>query len=67
MIRQSVSCEVKRFRILLYGKGNYKLHSLIREFERENEVGRRQRSWQFLPVLRILLRILSLESGVKTD
>ena len=44
MIRQSVSCEVKRFRILLYGKGNYKLHSLIREFERENEVGRRQRS-----------------------
>jgi hypothetical protein len=41
--------------------------SLEREFEQENEVGRRRRGWQFLPVLHIILRILSLGSGVKTD
>jgi hypothetical protein len=38
-----------------------------REFEQENEVGRRRRGWQFLPVLHIILNILCLGSGVKTD
>jgi hypothetical protein len=41
--------------------------STIREFEQENEVRRRRRGWQFLPVLHIILRILSLGLGVKTD
>jgi hypothetical protein len=41
--------------------------AIIREFEQENEVGRRRRGWQFLPVLHIMLRILSLGSGMKTD
>ena len=50
-----------RYRYTVHTRAN------AREFEQENEVGRRRRGWQFLPVLHIILRILSLGSGVKAD